>query len=229
MSKSRLDPASQPPYLYEPYLSSRRRAPAEPLILIPHTISETTGPLFGDTPMAETDNDLTRQCAGEPIGQRMILEGHVTDETGTPIRHSLIEIWQTNAAGRYRHVLDDFPAPHDPNFNGTGRTRTDENGCYRFITIKPGAYPWNNHENAWRPAHIHVSLFGESFVSRFVTQIYFEGDPMLDYDPIYLSVPPQARHRLTAKFDIGLTQHRWALGYRFDIVLRGPESTPPLD
>lgn len=223
----RPDPADQPPYLYEPYRSTARRAPGHPLIFLPHTLSERTGPLFGPNEIGETDNDLTRQHAGEPVGQRMIVTGRVLDEDGRPVRHTLIEIWQTNAAGRYRHRLDDFRAPLDPNFTGAGRALTDENGGYRFVSVKPGAYPWPNHYNAWRPAHVHFSLFGPAFSTRLITQMYFEGDPMLAYDPIFQSVPDEkAKQRLLAKFDIGITEPAWALGFRFDIVLRGPEATP---
>lgn len=226
MPKSRLDLENQPPYLYEPYRSTAQRAPRQPLIFLPHTLTERTGPIYGRTPISETDHDLTRQHAGDPIGQRMIVEGTVVDEDGNPVPKTLVEIWQTNAAGRYRHELDDWPAPLDPNFNGCGRTLTDENGKYRFLTVKPGAYPWGNHPNAWRPAHIHFSLFGASFVSRFITQMYFDGDPMLEFDPIFQSVPDRAKHRILAKFDIGLTEERWSLGFRFDMVLRGPDATP---
>jgi len=229
MNKSRLDPANQPDYLYEPYHSTARRAPREPLVFLPHTLSERTGPVFGDLPISESDHDLTRQHEGEPIGQRMIVAGRVVDETGAPLPKTLIEVWQTNASGRYRHELDDFPAPLDPNFSGVGRTLTDEDGRYRFLTIKPGAYPWNNHPNAWRPAHIHFSLFGPSFVARFITQMYFEGDPMLALDAVFQAIPDQAKHRVIAKFDIGLTEEKWALGYRYDLVLRGPDATPVLD
>jgi protocatechuate 3,4-dioxygenase, beta subunit len=226
MNKSRLDLANQPGYAYEPYHSTARRAPVKPLVFLPHTLSEKTGPVFGDMPITERDRDLTRQHAGEPVGQRMIVEGRVVDEDGNSLPRTLIEIWQTNAAGRYRHNLDDNPAPLDPNFTGNGRTLTDEDGKYRFLTVKPGAYPWNNHPNAWRPAHIHFSLFGPSFVSRFITQMYFEGDPMLAYDPVFQAIPDRAKHRVIAGFDIGLTEERWALGYRFDLVLRGPDATP---
>jgi protocatechuate 3,4-dioxygenase beta subunit len=226
MNKSRLDLDNQPSYNYEPYHSTARRAPVEPLIFLPHTVSERTGPLFGNTPIAETDRDLTRQHAGEPIGQRMIVEGRVVDEDGDPLPGTLIEVWQANAAGRYLHDLDDNPAPLDPNFTGLGRILTDHDGRYRFLTVKPGAYPWGNHPNAWRPAHIHFSLFGPTFVSRFITQMYFEGDPMLEYDPVFQSVPDKAKHRIIADFDMALTEERWALGYRFDLVLRGPDATP---
>lgn len=226
MSQSRLDLDNQPPYVYEPYRSTANRAPVQPLVFLPHTLSERTGPVFANTPIRDTDRDLTRQHAGEPVGQRMIVEGRVLDEDGDPLPNTLVEIWQTNAAGRYRHSLDEFRAPLDPNFTGNGRMLTDANGKYRFLTIKPGAYPWNNHSNAWRPAHIHFSLFGPSFVSRFITQMYFEGDPMLAYDPVFQSIPDKAKHRVIAPFDIGLTEEKWALGFRFDLILRGPDSTP---
>jgi protocatechuate 3,4-dioxygenase beta subunit len=229
MSKSRLDLANQPGYAYEPYHSTAKRAPVRPLVFLPHTLTERTGPVFCDTHISATDHDLTRQHAAEPLGQRMIVEGRVVDEDGNPLPRALIEIWQTNAAGRYTHRLDDFRAPLDPNFNGHGRILTDENGKYRFLTIKPGAYPWNNHPNAWRPAHIHFSLFGPSFVSRFMTQMYFEGDPMLAYDPVFQAIPDRAKHRVLAGFDINLTEEKFALGYRFDLVLRGPDATPSED
>jgi protocatechuate 3,4-dioxygenase beta subunit len=194
---------------------------------MPQTLSERTGPLYGHGAIRETDHDLTRQHSGEPLGERIIVTGRVVDDGGRPVRNTLIEIWQTNAAGRYRHSKDDHPAPLDPNFTGAGRALTDENGVYRFLTIKPGAYPWRNHQNAWRPAHIHFSLFGPAFVTRLITQMYFPGDPLLAFDPIFQSVREEkARQRLIAGFDLETTQPEWALGYRFDIVLRGREATP---
>jgi protocatechuate 3,4-dioxygenase, beta subunit len=218
---------SQPPLLYEPYVASIRRAPLRPLIVLPPTLSEITGPLFGHEKMGETDNDLTAQHTGEPIGQRIIVGGRVLDSNGRPVPNALIEIWQANAAGRYRHANDQHAAPLDPNFSGAGRTLSDEKGGYRFITIKPGCYPWLNHDNAWRPAHIHFSVFGNAFITRLVTQMYFPGDPLLAYDPIFQSVPdPKARERLISKFDLGTTQPQWAVSFKFDIVLRGPEATP---
>ena len=221
------DSASQPPNLYEPYRSTVRRAPRKPLIFLPHTMSERTGPVFGHDAIGESDHDLTRQHAGEPQGERIIVTGRVVDDNGRGIAHSLVEIWQTNAAGRYRHAKDEHPAPLDPNFSGAGRTLTDENGFYRFVTIKPGAYPWRNHHNAWRPAHIHFSLVGPAFVTRLITQMYFPGDPLFAFDPILQSIPSEkARQRLVAKFDMDTTQPEWALGYRFDLVLRGPDATP---
>lgn len=217
---------TQPQFLYEAYGSTVRRAPSKPLIFLPHTLSETTGPLFGEGDIGETDNDLTRQHSGEPLGERIVVAGRVLDSDGRAVPRALIEIWQANAAGRYIHAADQHPAPLDPNFNGTGRTITDENGAYRFVTIKPGAYPWLNHYNAWRPAHIHLSIFGRAFVSRLVTQMYFPGDPLFAFDPIYQSVPDErARQSMIAKFDLEATQPQWALGYRFDIILRGPDMT----
>jgi protocatechuate 3,4-dioxygenase, beta subunit len=220
-------PGDQPPYLYRPYRSTVRRAPSRPLIFLPHTVSETSGPIFGQGSIGETDNDLTRQHAGEPQGERIVVTGRVVDDNGHAAPHALIEIWQTNAAGRYRHAQDQHPAPLDPNFTGSGRTITDENGNYRFVTIKPGAYPWRNHPNAWRPAHIHFSLFGPCFITRLVTQMYFPNDPLMPFDPISQSIPDErVRQRLISKFDWDLTMPEWALGYRFDIVLRGREATP---
>lgn len=217
----------QPPFLYPPYTSTVRRAPAKPLIQLPHTLSELTGPLYGHNPIGETDNDLTRQHPGEPIGERIIVAGQVMDEDGRPIPHTLIELWQSNAAGRYRHNQDGHPAPLDPNFTGAGRTMTDHNGNYRFMTIKPGAYPWRNHPNAWRPAHIHFSLFGPCFITRLVTQMYFPNDPLMPFDPISQSIPDErARRRLISHFDLSLTEPEFALGYRFDFVLRGREARP---
>jgi protocatechuate 3,4-dioxygenase beta subunit len=218
---------TQPQSLYSPYLATRRRAPSQALIFLPHTLSEVTGPVFGHSDLTQHDDDLTLQCEGPPLGERIIVSGRVLDGNGLPVANSLIEIWQANAAGRYHHVRDDHAAPLDPNFLGTGRTLTDENGFYRFTTIKPGAYPWRNHENAWRPAHIHFSLFGPAFVTRLVTQMYFPGDPLFAYDPILQSVPDEnGRQRLISKFDLETTKPEWALGYRFDIILRGRESTP---
>jgi len=221
------EPGSQPPYLYPPYASTVRRAPSKPLIQFPHTLSELTGPLYGHNPIGETDNDLTRQHAGEPLGERIIVAGRVLDEDGRPIPHTLVELWQCNASGRYLHSRDDHPAPLDPNFSGAGRTMTDAAGNYRFVTIKPGAYPWRNHPNAWRPAHIHFSLFGPCFLTRLVTQMYFPNDPLMPLDPISQSIPDErARQRLISRFDLGVTEPEWALGYRFDFVLRGRDATP---
>lgn len=223
----RHDPESQPASLYQPYRATVLRAPRLPLILLPHTLSETTGPVFGDSNFTKTDCDLTRQHDGEPLGERIIVKGRVLDDRGRPLPRTLVEIWQANAAGRYLHKKDSHNAPLDPNFTGAGRTFTDADGNYEFVTIKPGAYPWENHQNAWRPQHIHFSLFGNAFVSRMVTQMYFPDDPLLAFDPIFQSIPQnRARQRLISSFDPDITRPGWALGYRFDIVLRGPEGTP---
>jgi protocatechuate 3,4-dioxygenase beta subunit len=220
----------QPPYLYPDYRSTRRRSPARPLLLLPRTPSERTGPVFGRESLGELDHDLTRQHADEPLGQRINVTGRVVDADGRPVRNALIEIWQANAAGRYVHDGDRHPAPLDPNFTGAGRGLTDDDGRYRFVTVKPGAYPWRNHDNAWRPAHIHFSLFGRAFVDRLVTQMYFPGDPLFDLDPIFQSVrDPDARQRLVSAFDLGTTEPEWALGFRFDIVLGGRAATPMED
>jgi protocatechuate 3,4-dioxygenase, beta subunit len=223
----RHEASSQPTSLYPPYRATVQRAPRKPLIFLPHTLSEVTGPIYGHNDVAAAEHDLTRQHGGEPLGERIIVRGRVIDDGGRPIPHTLVEIWQANAAGRYFHEKDDHRAPLDPKFTGAGRTLTDANGCYEFITIKPGAYPWQNHENAWRPAHIHFSLFGPAFATRLVTQMYFPGDPLFAYDPILQSIPDErARQRLISKFDLEITQPSWALGFRFDIVLRGNGATP---
>lgn len=218
---------TQPNYLHPAYQSSIKRAPSRPLILLPHTLSEVTGPVFGYDALGQTDNDLTRQHAGEPLGERIFVSGRVLDENSRPVRGALIEIWQANAAGRYRHKSDTHDAPLDPNFTGYGRVLTDEQGRYQFTTIKPGAYPWGNHYNAWRPQHIHLSLFGAGILQRLVTQMYFPGDPLLDEDPIFNSVPDEkARRRLIASFDWETTVPMTGLGYSFDVVLRGRDVTP---
>ncbi len=216
-----------PPLDYPDYVGSRLRAPKEPLVVIPHTLSELTGPAYGDAPIGELDHDLTRQHAGEPLGERIIVSGRVLGDDGKPLAGQLVEIWQANSAGRYRHNVDDHEAPLDPNFSGAGRCLTDADGTYRFVTIKPGAYPWPNHPNAWRPNHIHFSLFGRAFTERLVTQMYFPGDPLFAYDPIFHSIRDErARERLISEFDLGLTISDWALGYRFDVVLGGRDATP---
>ena len=213
-------------HLAPEYKSSIKRAPSKPLIIAPHTLSELTGPVYGREFVQPGDADLTKQHKGEPLGERIIVHGRVLDEDGKPVANTLVEVWQANAAGRYVHVVDQHPAPLDPNFTGAGRTVTDDEGRYQFVTVKPGAYPWGNHDNAWRPAHIHFSLFGHSFLSRLVTQMYFPGDPLIPYDPIYRSIPEGARERLMSSFDLDATVPNWALGYRFDIVLRGRQQTP---
>ncbi len=218
---------SQPPLRYAAYRSNVKRAPSRPLIRVPANVTDLAAPVYGYFPIGAGDVDLTQQHDGEPLGERIIVSGRVVDEDGRAVPNTLVEIWQCNAAGRYLHSLDDHPAPLDPNFSGAGRTLTDSDGRYRFITIKPGAYPWRNHPNAWRPAHIHFSLFGSSFLSRLVTQMYFPNDPLFAYDPILQSIPDErARQRLVSAFALDLTQPEWALGYRFDIVLRGRHSTP---
>ena len=216
-----------PPYLWPDYVGTRLRAPQERLVVLPHTLSELTGPVYGESAVRPTDSDLTRQHAGEPVGERIVVAGRVLDGDGRPIRGQLIEIWQANAAGRYRHSTDAHSAPLDPNFSGGGRCLTGDDGSYRFVTVKPGAYPWPNHPNAWRPNHIHFSLFGRAFTERLVTQMYFPGDPLFDFDPIFNSIRDErARERLVCRFDIDLTEPDWALGFRFDIVLGGRLPTP---
>ena len=218
---------TQPDYRYPPYRSTLKRAPLQPLVQIPQTLSEMTGPSFSARDVKDTDNDLTAQHAGAPIGERMFVSGRVLDENGRPVPNTLIEMWQANAAGRYKHLVDDHDAPLDPNFTGFGRAVTDANGHYRFKTIKPGAYPWRNHYNAWRPAHLHFSLFGQGFAQRLVTQMYFPGDPLLEFDPMYMSVPDdRARQRLVSSFDWENTVPEYAIAYRFDMILRGRDATP---
>lgn len=230
MSSNR-DWTSQPPYVHKDYKSTTLRGPTKPLIPIPETLSELTGPVYGHDAVGELDSDLTKNARvnGEPLGERINVAGRVVDENDRPIANTLIEIWQCNAAGRYVHEADQHDAPLDPNFLGAGRCVTDENGRYAFRTIKPGAYPWRNHPNAWRPNHIHLSLFGTSFVSRLVTQMYFPGDPLFAFDPIFNGVPEGARERMVSNFDLNLTEPEFALGYSFDIVLRGPKATPMED
>ncbi len=215
------------PRLYPGYKSTIKRAPQKPLIIAPHTLSELTGPVYGHETVREHDSDLTVQHTGEPIGERIIVHGHVLDEDGRGLANTLVELWQANACGRYIHKVDQHPAPLDPNFTGAGRAVTDEKGYYRFVTIKPGAYPWGNHHNAWRPAHIHFSVFGHSFLSRVVTQMYFPNDPLFPFDPIYNSITDEAaRLRMVSSFDLDATKPDWALAYRFNIVLRGRNATP---
>jgi protocatechuate 3,4-dioxygenase, beta subunit len=222
----RRDSGVHPPLAYAPYGSSRLRAPAQAPLVIPQTITETTGPTLGERDFGALDADLTRQHRGEPLGERIIVHGRVLDGAGHSIPNTLVEVWQANAAGRYMHDIDRHPAPLDPNFSGAGRCLTDSEGRYRFVTVKPGAYPWKNHHNAWRPAHIHFSVFGRAFVQRLVTQMYFPGDPLFYQDPIFNSVPdPQVRDRMIARFDLDATEPEWALGYEWDIVLRGPTAT----
>ena len=216
-----------PPLASPDYRSTRLRAPTRPPLRVPPTPTEVTGPVFGNERLGPDDADLTRQHAGEPVGQRIIVTGRVVDAGGHPIGGTLVEVWQANASGRYRHVNDNWPGPLDPNFSGGGRVVTAADGSYRLVTIRPGAYPWGNHHNAWRPAHIHFSLFGRSFSQRLVTQMYFPDDPLFFQDPILSSIPDEAaRRRLVSRYDHDVTEPEWALGFRFDIVLRGPDATP---
>lgn len=211
------------------YRSSAKRAPQAPLVAIPHTLSETSGPRFGGEMLRRALHDLTRPAAakGEALGQRIIVHGRVTDERGRPERRALVEVWQANAAGRYLHEGDRHDAPLDPNFTGAGAVVTDDDGRYRLLTIEPGIYPWGNHYNAWRPKHIHFSLFGSAWATRLVTQMYFPADPTLALDPIFMGIADQhARQRLVSCFDIESTAADYALAYRFDIVLRGATETP---
>ncbi|AYY14603.1 protocatechuate 3,4-dioxygenase subunit beta [Actinobacteria bacterium YIM 96077] len=215
-----------PPLDSPEYRSTARRHPHEPLVLLPQRLTEITGPVLGDGRVGPLDHDLTRQHAAEPLGQRIIVHGQVLEEDGRAVPQTLVEIWQANASGRYRHARDNWPAPLDPNFTGVGRCLTDADGYYRFVTIKPGAYPWRNHDNAWRPAHIHFSLFGRAFTQRLVTQMYFPDDPLFSRDPIFNSVRDEkARERMIAGYDHDATQSQWALGFRFDIILRGQHAS----
>ena len=223
------DSASHPPLDYPGYKSTALRHPKQPLILLPQRMTELSGPALGENRLGELDHDLTRQHEGEPIGQRIIVHGRVREDDGRPVPETLVEIWQANAGGRYRHRWDNWPSPIDPNFSGAGRCLTDKDGYFRFITIRPGIYPWGNHANAWRPAHIHFSLFGRAFTQRLVTQMYFPDDPLFFQDPMWNSVAdrdPKAAQRLVCAFDYEATEEQWALAYRWDIVLRGEDSTP---
>jgi len=229
MSKmSRRSWASNPSYIDERYKSTILRGPSKSLVTIDPELAELTGPAFGAEVIGPLDHDLTRngQVNGEPIGERIVVTGRVLDVHGNAIPSTLVEVWQANAAGRYVHKNDQHNAPLDPNFLGAGRCRTDAEGRYRFYTIRPGAYPWGNHYNAWRPNHIHFSLFGPTIATRLVTQMYFPGDPLLAFDPIFESVPEAARSSLVSDFSLDVTEEGFALGYVFDIVLRGFASTP---
>ena len=218
----------EPPYLYPDYRSTELRAPRRQLVRMPDEwFHRSRGPAFGRIPVAPGDADLTRQHRGEPLGERIIVSGRVLDGDGRPVRQTLVEVWQANAAGRYIDPVDAHPAPLDPNFTGAGRCLTDSEGRYRFVTVRPGAYPWKNHHNAWRPAHIHFSVFGPWLSSRLVTQMYFPGDPLIPLDPILRSIPdPRGRDLLMAGFDLDTTEPEWALGFKWDIVLRGRDATP---
>ena len=219
------DWSSHPAYRDAGYRSTLLRGPMKPLIPIKGV--SLAAPVFGHDRLGPSDADLTLngRNGAEPMGERIIVMGRVLDEAGRPVPHTLVEIWQANAAGRYIHATDQHAAPIDPNFFGGGRCLTDDEGRYRFLTIKPGAYPWGNHANAWRPNHIHFSLFGSHFAQRLVTQMYFPGDPLLAFDPIHLGVPEKARERMVARFSLDVTEDGFALGYVFDIVLRGMDAS----
>jgi len=218
--------STDPPYLYPGYRSTSLRSPKEPLVAVPRDYLDVPGPLVPQGFVRSGDNDLTAHGKSAPLGEKMILTGRLLDEHGRPIRRALVEVWQANASGRYRHPADDHDLPLDPNFTGIGRTFTDDEGRYRFVTIKPGSYPWGNHAFAWRPQHIHFSLLGNAPVQRLVTQMYFPGDPMLALDPIYNSIPEGARARLLCRLALETGIENLALGYTFDIVLAGAKSTP---
>lgn len=221
------DWSAHPAYVYPPYKSTVKRGPTRPLIPLKRALAELDAPLYGHDAIGPLDHDLTRNAIknGEPLGERIVVTGRVLDEGGRPVRDALIEIWQANAAGRYAHKVDQHHAPLDPNFLGAGRCLTDKQGRYCFVSIKPGAYPWGN-ADGWRPNHIHFSLFGQYFASRLVTQMYFPGDPLLPLDPIYNSAPAGARERLVSRLTLETADPGFALGYEFDIVLRGAQQTP---
>jgi protocatechuate 3,4-dioxygenase beta subunit len=218
--------AGQPPSCFPAYASSVARSPRRRLVRIPQTLTETTGPADWDRLMGGALADLTSQHAAAPIGQRIVVSGRVLDEGRRPVAGTVVEIWQANAAGRYIHAKDQWDAPIDPNFTGAGRAITDADGRYSYVTVRPGAYPWKNHHNAWRPSHIHLSLLGPAFATRLVTQMYFPDDPLIPLDPIAGAVAEPWRRRMVARFDLATTRPDWALGYLFDIVLRGPDATP---
>lgn len=223
------DYSSHPPAYAPGYKTSVLRSPRNALISLQNSLSEITGPVFSSDDLGALDNDLILNYAkdGLPIGERIIVHGYVRDGFGRPMKNTLVEVWQANAGGRYRHKKDQYLAPIDPNFGGCGRVLTDENGYYCFRTIKPGPYPWRNRINDWRPAHIHYSIFGPAFVTRLVTQLYFEGDPLLRHCPIYRSIPDLgARERLVATLDLDETIPLDTIAYRFDIILRGRRQTP---
>jgi protocatechuate 3,4-dioxygenase beta subunit len=227
LPRYRSDAESHPSLADDGYRSTGLRAPKRSLHPLVQTLTEVTGPLLGDGFVRPEDADLTAQHAGEPLGERIVVHGRVLEDDGRPVPHTLIEVWQANSAGRYAHEGDQHPAPLDPNFTGLGRVMTDAEGRWRLQTIKPGAYPWGNHHNAWRPAHIHFSLFGRAFSQRLITQMYFPGDPLFGQDPIFNSVrDARARERLVSAFDLEATQPDHALAYRWDIVLRGRNETP---
>ena len=222
----RPEPGTQPPLDAPAYGSTHKRHPKHPLLRVPHTLTETSAPRF-DPARFPVQADMSQVNGKAALGERIIVAGTVTDEDGRPQRGVMIEVWQANASGRYHHPRDQHDAPLDPHFEGRARIFTDDEGRYSFVSIKPGAYPWRNHWNAWRPIHIHFGLHGAGFAQRMITQMYFPGDPLLDLDPVFQSTPDKtARERLVSKFDLQVTKPEWALGYRFDMVLRGREATP---
>lgn len=222
------DPESHPPLIHPLYKSSTTRSPTKDPVIVPQTITELTGPAFDYSSLPDHSADLTMngRKVGEPIGERIIVTGRILDENGDPISGAMVEIWQANAAGRYVDREDQHHAPEDPNFLGAGRIITGDDGWYRFLTLRPGAYPWGNHSNAWRPPHIHFSIFGPNIMTRLITQMYFEGDPLLKHDPIYGGASEEACVRMIADFSLEHTEEGFALGYLWDIVIRGPKSTP---
>ena len=221
------DWAAHSPHIYPFYKSTLLRGPTQALVPIKQSLAQLTAPVYGYDQLGALDHDLTQNAVknGQPMGERIIVTGRVLDEDGRPVAHTLVEVWQANAAGRYVHKADQHNAPLDANFLGAGRCMTDADGRYRFMTIKPGAYPWGNHPNAWRPQHIHFSLFGNYLASRLVTQMYFPGDPLFAFDPMYQGAPAHVRELMVAKFSLDVTEEGFALGYVFDIVLRGPQAT----
>ena len=214
------------PVGFPDYKSTGLRAPLRTPIDLPQRLTEITGPVLGEDRVKPEDADLTLRNGGEAVGQRILVHGRLLDSDGRPVPDALVEVWQANSAGRYRHLGDTWPAPLDPHFDGLGRVVTDSLGRYEFLTIKPGAYPWGNHHNAWRPAHIHFSLFGRAFTQRLVTQMYFPDDPLFGQDPIYNAIPDAARHRAVSRYSLERTQDNWALAFEWDIVLRGTDQTP---
>ncbi len=219
-----------PPYYFPSYRSTLQRAPSMPLVAARPESAGRTGPVFGEDHVRHEDSDLTRRGAGAPIGERIIVHGRVTDSEGHPVAGQLVELWQANAAGRYAHVVDQHDAPLDPNFTGAGRCLTSSDGSYSFTTVRPGEYPWGNHANAWRPAHLHFSFFGRTFTSRLVTQMYFPGDPLLPLDPMFTSIRDrEAAERLIGVFDLDATVESYALGYRFDVVLGPGRGATPIE
>ena len=220
--------AGAPPSLVPDYRSTVLRSPRQPLVRIPATLTETSGPTdhWERLMVGPAGIDMTTQHPEPPQGQRIVVSGRVLDDRGRPVPNTVIEIWQANAAGRYVHSADTWDAPLDPNFTGAGRVVTDAEGRYRYVTIRPGAYPWGNHKNAWRPGHIHLSLLGPAFATRLVTQMYFPDDPLIEIDPIANAVPMPYRQRMVGRFDIDTTVPAWVLGYLFDIVLKGRDETP---